>query len=154
MQMRMRLITITTLTLILGLAGLARAADNKPLPTKPMAVWFYADWCMNCKLIAPKIAEVKPDFERSVEFVRLDVTNEERKAKSREQAQKLGLYSLYMSNKATGWLALIDSSGNKVGELHQEMTVDQIRKELSKIALPTSTPATPDSAAPVEGLSP
>lgn len=149
----MRLKGMMVLALLFGFVT-AAMAENKPVPAKPLAVWFYADWCMNCKLIAPKIAEVQPEFENSVEFVKLDVTNAERKLKSRELAQKLGVYSLYMNNKATGWLALIDSSGNKVGELHQDMSVDKIRQELAKIALPTSTPSTPDSAAPIEGLSP
>ncbi|WP_428313186.1 thioredoxin domain-containing protein [Hydrocarboniphaga sp.] len=120
-----------TLTLLLSLfANLAQAGD------KPMAVWFYADWCMNCKMLAPKLAQVQPEFEQRIEFVKLDVTNEERKAASREQSKKLGVYPLYMANKATGWIALIDTQGKQVGEIRHFMSVDEMREALNQLAGP------------------
>jgi thiol-disulfide isomerase/thioredoxin len=121
-----------TLTLLLSLfASIAHAAD------KPMAVWFYADWCMNCKMLAPKLAQVQPDFEQRINFVKLDVTNEERKLASREQSKKLGVYPLYMANKATGWIALIDTQGKQVGEIRHFMSVDEMRAALDKLVAPT-----------------
>ena len=119
------------LILLLSLfATLAQAGD------KPLAVWFYADWCMNCKLIAPKIAQVQPEFEQRVDFVKLDVTNADRKIESQAQAKKLGIYALYMGNTATGWLALVDRQGKQVGELRHFMSVDEMREALTKLAGP------------------
>jgi thiol-disulfide isomerase/thioredoxin len=117
------------------LAGSASAAG------KPMAVWFYADWCMNCKMIAPKLAQVQPEFEQRIDFIKLDVTNEERKRATREQADKLGILPLYMSNTGTGWLALIDAQGHQVGELRHFMSVDEMRSALTRLAEPQ--PASP-----------
>lgn len=120
-----------TLTLLLSLfAGPTHAGD------KPMAVWFYADWCMNCKMLAPKLAQVQPEFEQRIDFVKLDVTNEERKAASREQSKKLGVYPLYMANRATGWIALIDTRGKQTGEIRHFMSVDEMREALTKLAGP------------------
>lgn len=114
---------LTTLT-----AGNASAAD------KPMAVWFYADWCMNCKMIAPKLAQVQPEFESRIDFVKLDVTNAERKAATRTRAEQLGIGALYMGNTATGWLALLDRQGKQVGELRHGMSVDEMRAALTQLA--------------------
>ena len=117
------------------LAGTASAAG------KPMAVWFYADWCMNCKMIAPKLAQVQPEFEQRIDFVKLDVTNEERKRATRAQAEKLGILPLYMGNTGTGWLALIDTQGRQVGELRHFMSVDEMRAALNRLTAPE--PANP-----------
>ncbi len=127
------------LTLLLSLL-----AASSHAATKPMAVWFYADWCLNCKIIAPKIAVVQPEFESRIDFVKLDVTNEERKAATREQAKKLGILPLYMGNKGTGWLALVDAQGKQVGELRHFMTEDEMRAELTKLAA-TAEPVQPAS---------
>lgn len=137
---RLRIAALLTLSLI---SGIAEAA------AKPMAVWFYADWCMNCKMIAPKLAQVQPDFENRVDFVKLDVTNVERKAASRQKASDIGVLPLYMSNRATGWLALIDTHGKQVGELRHVMSVDEMRAALTQLAGPAEAkPA--EAAAPTE----
>jgi len=101
---------------------------------RPMAVWYYADWCMNCKLIAPKIAAIQPDYEARVDFIKLDVTDAAGKARSQQRARELGILSLYMDNTATGWLALVDRNGRQVGELRQQMTLEQMRGALDRLA--------------------
>lgn len=89
---------------------------------------------MNCKLIAPKIAAVQPDYEARVDFVKLDVTDAAGKAHSQQRARELGILSLYMDNTATGWLALVDRNGRQVGELRQQMTLEQMRGALDRLA--------------------
>jgi len=127
---RLRIALLLLMSLV---AGSSQAAD------KPMAVWFYADWCMNCKMIAPKLAQVQPEFEQRIDFVKLDVTNAQRKEATRLQADKLGITPLYMSNTATGWLALIDTQGRQVGELRHFMTVEQMRTALTQLAEKTKS---------------
>lgn len=133
----MKSLRVTLTLLLFLLASAAGAAD------KPMAVWFYADWCMNCKMLAPKLAQVQPEFEQRIDFIKLDVTNEERKAASREQAKKLGVYPLYMANKATGWIALIDTQGKQVGEIRHFMSIEEMRSLLAKLAAPGTPTASP-----------
>jgi thiol-disulfide isomerase/thioredoxin len=126
---RLRIALLLWISLICSAAS---AAD------KPMAVWFYADWCMNCKMIAPKLAQVQPEFEQRIDFVKLDVTNAERKVETRLKAEKLGIAPLYMGNTATGWLALVDTQGRQVGELRHFMRIDEMRSALTKLADPSA----------------
>lgn len=119
---------------------------------KPMAVWFYADWCMNCKMLAPKLAQLQPDFESRIDFVKLDVTDAERKKATREQARTLDILPLYMDNKATGWIALLDARGRQVGELRHFMSVEEMRAALA--ALAGEAPAAADTKEPAQQAAP
>jgi thiol-disulfide isomerase/thioredoxin len=117
-----------------GLLFQAAASSTDSVSAKPMAVWFYADWCTNCKLLAPKYAAARSGLEDKVQFVTLDLTDDNAKIKTRETAQTLGISRLYYANHATGWVALLDGKGNQVGELHYDQSVEDIRAALEKLA--------------------
>tara|TARA_B100000212_G_scaffold180771_1_gene136053 strand:- start:372 stop:830 length:459 start_codon:yes stop_codon:yes gene_type:complete len=42
---------------------------------KPTYLEFYAEWCEICKEMAPKVAELKKDFDNEINFVFLNVDN-------------------------------------------------------------------------------
>tara|TARA_Y100000994_G_scaffold137048_1_gene112301 strand:+ start:667 stop:1212 length:546 start_codon:yes stop_codon:yes gene_type:complete len=42
---------------------------------KPTFLEFYADWCEVCKEMAPKIADIKDEYETDINFVFLNVDN-------------------------------------------------------------------------------
>lgn len=107
----------------------ATAAD--PLPARePLAVLIYADWCYNCKLLMPKLAQARAGLTERYRFVTLDVTDEPRKLKAKQTAIDLGFMQHYMGNHATGMIMLIDAKGAKLGEIKQDMSVEQIRAAL------------------------
>ena len=42
---------------------------------KPTFLEFYADWCEVCKEMAPKVADIKDEYETDINFVFLNVDN-------------------------------------------------------------------------------
>lgn len=110
-------------------AQLAWSADA-PKATQPMAVLISADWCMNCKLIKPKLQEAYKGYEGKIKFVSLDVTDDKTFFKAKQQAFALGVPQLLNGSVSTGWVALFDSHGKQVGKLMQDMSVEEMQKLL------------------------
>jgi thiol-disulfide isomerase/thioredoxin len=102
-------------------------------PAQPMAVLIAADWCGNCKVIKPKLKQAYKNFEGQMSFVSLDVTDDARFAQSQKLAVKLGVPQLLAGQVATGWVALIDRSGKRVGELRQTMSVEEMQQALQAL---------------------
>ena len=42
---------------------------------KPTFLEFYAEWCEVCKEMAPKVADIKDEYEKDINFVFLNVDN-------------------------------------------------------------------------------
>ncbi len=45
------------------------------LNKKPTFLEFYAEWCEVCKEMAPKVADIKQEYEKDINFVFLNVDN-------------------------------------------------------------------------------
>ncbi|WP_161554170.1 thioredoxin domain-containing protein [Stenotrophobium rhamnosiphilum] len=100
---------------------------------QPMAVLISADWCMNCKIIKPKLEEAYKGFEGKINFASLDVTNDKTFFKSKQQAFALGVPQLLAGSVSTGWVALFDRQGKQVGRLMQDMSVEDMQKALKAL---------------------
>jgi thiol:disulfide interchange protein len=124
--MRLRSILAFLLACVL-LCG-ASARDSRPV-----AVWFYADWCMNCKLIKDKLAVMQTEYGAKVQFVKVDGTTPANQPANEKLAREFGFYDLFMTNNKTGWVALLDRNGKQIGELKQEMTPAQMRERLDQL---------------------
>ncbi len=102
-------------------------------PAQPMAVLISADWCMNCKIIKPKLQEAYKGFEGKIRFVSLDVTDDKTFIKAKQEAFALGVPKLLVGSFATGWVALFDRNGKQVGKLMQDMSVEDMRAALKAL---------------------
>ncbi len=90
----------------------------RPLPqAKLLAVYFYADWCTNCKVLSPIMGEVRNDaaLQKSpVLFVTLDLTDKPRIQQSLLLSSALGMGDYVRAQgSATGYVALLDASTKK-----------------------------------------
>jgi thiol-disulfide isomerase/thioredoxin len=125
---------------LLALSVVFVARGGTVEPVKPMVVVFYADWCMNCKILLPKLAKAQEGLEDRLLFVKLDSTDEARKIASRERAKTLGISELWFVNHATGWAALFDRNRQQVDSLKHEMSVEDLRRHLLELAGPPPKP--------------
>lgn len=121
-------------------AWLAPASALEPL-SKPYAILVYADWCFNCKQILPRLDALMPAYAGRVEFERFDVTNEERKARTRQRAKDLGVGPIYFANKGTGLVLLVNRKREKVGELRYTLSDEQMKIALDAVAAGQAIPA-------------
>jgi len=82
-----------------------------------IALYFYADWCPNCKLLSPKLAKVRKDdaFDsKPVVFVTLDLTSPASIYQSKLLASALGVGEFVkQQGSATGYVALLDAATHK-----------------------------------------
>ncbi len=73
-----------------------RAAAAK---TKPRVVIIKADWCSACQQVDPVMMGLMKEYGDKLDFVMLDVTNDETTAQAAAKAKSLGLASFFESNK-------------------------------------------------------
>lgn len=94
-------------------SGIAREL-SKP---DSIAVYFYADWCGNCKILSPRIKQVKNQNnlkKQNVVFVTLDLTDKPRVHQSILLAQALGIGDfLKAQGSKTGYIAVLDITNKK-----------------------------------------
>lgn len=102
-------------------------------PAQPLAVLIAADWCLNCKIIKPKLQEAYKGFEGKIHFATLDVTDDKTFVKAKQQAYELGVPKLLVGSFATGWVALYDRNRKQVGKLMQDMSVEDMRAALAAL---------------------
>jgi thiol-disulfide isomerase/thioredoxin len=92
-------------------------AQRKLPEAKIIAVYFYADWCGNCKVLSPKLEEAKKTAnlnDKDILFITLDLTNKTTIHQSIMHAKALGIGEYVQEQgSATGYLALLDPKTKK-----------------------------------------
>jgi thiol-disulfide isomerase/thioredoxin len=139
------IIGICTMAIITAAAQPARA-DDAPAEQKPQVVGlvFYADWCGTCKVLEPRIDEVKKELaDKPVYITRVDLTDDATRAQSQLFANWVGLGEIYQEHGgATGFMLLIDPEEKKViqriGAQHSEQ---QIRQAIDQALAAADAPA-------------
>ena len=127
----------------LGLPAAAQAQDmqmhDEMEQTRLVAVLSYADWCGSCRILDPRIQEVRAEnsFE-GVEFVRLDYTERD-SATYFEQAQNANVESAVRAHFGdqirTGLLLLVDlDDGEVVSVINREYSAEDIAQTVQRYA--------------------
>jgi hypothetical protein len=109
------------------------AAPTK-LNAEPMAILIAADWCFNCKIIEPKLRDAFKGFERKINLVNLDLTDDKRFFEAKQVVFSLGVPKLLQGKVAVGWVALYDRHGRQVGKLLQDMSIEEMRQALQSLS--------------------
>ena len=119
-------------------ALMAKQAENPKATT--YAIAYYADWCGSCKVLVPKLDEVKMSLPRKVgeklEFVRFNFTDDGTKASTATMAEEKGLTELYENDGRTGQLKIVDiETGEVLAIIYHTFTVDEIKGALTAVAV-------------------
>jgi len=128
-----RLLTVFFIFASLLSPSLSWSADPAK-SAEPMAVFIAADWCANCKALEPKLQDAYKGFENKINLVNLDLTDDKRFFQAKQVVFKLGVPKLLKGSVAVGWVALFDRNGNQVGQLKQDMTVEEMKRALRNLA--------------------
>ncbi len=126
---------LVLLSMPLGLRAQEQAKEQKVKPPKVLALLFYADWCKACKVLEPKLNQVKRDFQgKPILFTRFDLTDEFTTDQSARYASLLGIENYYRENAGkTGYMLLIDVENKKaLGKITQQNSLEEIKRTLAQ----------------------
>ncbi|CAM9683237.1 unnamed protein product [Pylaiella littoralis] len=112
----------------------AMETSSTPLATaltngRPTVVDFYADWCENCKVMAPSMREIEEQFKNQINFVVVDGSSDKN-------------YDLVDAFRVDGipHLAMVNADGEVetaiIGTVPKDVVVDDIRALLAGRPLP------------------
>lgn len=95
------------------------------LQGKPVVVDIYASWCPACRNVAPTLSQLRQQYEGSVHFVVLDVTDRGTTSQSGNRARELGLGQFFEANRSqTGMITIIDpATGNILAQYRNNANV-------------------------------
>lgn len=99
-----------------------------------VAASFVSDWCASCKVLAPRLAKVIPEFEgRPVKFVEFDFTFGANEALAAAAAAE-GVGALFEQAKgATGFTLLVDrSTGALIGQITMHDDAPAMRERIAR----------------------
>ena len=68
---------------------------------KPTVAIIKADWCSACQKVEPIMMGLMKEYDGKVNFVMLDVTNDDTTAQAAAKAKSLGLTAFFEANKKT-----------------------------------------------------
>lgn len=95
--------------LVAVLALPASAKDGKPT-----VVIIKAEWCAACQKLEPTMMELMKQYGDRLDFVVLDVSNDEKLAEAAKTARKLGLSKFLRDNQKKTSTVAVFGKGNRV----------------------------------------
>ncbi len=118
--------------LLLGAAFLLSgpAAAEEP---GPLVVKIHADWCGTCTRMEPSWESAENALGSSARFVILDVTDADKLAASRKQAEALGIVAFFDAHQAkTGTVGVLSSTGETAATFKGELEVETVRAAIGE----------------------
>jgi thiol-disulfide isomerase/thioredoxin len=102
------------------------SAQAEPAAGKPVIAKIHADWCGTCTQLNPTMAALEERVGDEATVVTLDVTDKDAVAKSRAEAERLGIRKFFDSYKGkTGTVGVIAPDGKIVQIYRGELDVDK-----------------------------
>ena len=149
---------IPSLALALFLFALVAPSVRAAEPEKPsesvkpqvLVLTFRADWCSECRKVEPTIAQTAAAYaNKSVLFLKMDLTNENTKRQSAMLASALGLEKIWQQNQKTGYAILVNpATKNSVGVLYAAQNAQDMAKSLDGALLGAQMMAKEKAAKP------
>jgi thiol-disulfide isomerase/thioredoxin len=94
---------------MIALPGLAQTKSKRPT----VAI-IRAEWCSACQKLEPTMMELQSKYKDRIDFVMLDVSDDEKTAQSAETARKLGLGKFFEANKQKTSTVVVLSPAHKI----------------------------------------
>ncbi len=107
-------IVFSFLALAAMLALPAFAKSPKTGTKRPVVAIIRAEWCSACQKLEPTMMELKSQYKGRIDFVMLDVTDDEKTAQSAAVARKLGLGKFFEANKKKTSTVVVFSASHKI----------------------------------------
>src|SRR5215510_14760863 len=82
--------------------------------SKPTVVLIRADWCPACQKLEPTFKELTEQYKDRLNFVVLDVPNDEKIAESAKTANELGIGKFFEDNKKNTSTVVVLGEKNKI----------------------------------------
>ncbi len=137
MTRRIFLSALAGLILSLGFAPTLHAREL----AKPdyIVTYFYADWCPGCKILSPKLDQVRAENnldKENILFIKLDLTDKPRINQSILLAQALGLGDfLKAQGSATGYVVILDAkSMQEQARFNAGASIEELTEALKTLA--------------------
>jgi thiol-disulfide isomerase/thioredoxin len=110
-KLRRTVIVLGALTLfaMIALPGLAQTKSKRPT----VAI-IRAEWCSACQKLEPTMMELQSQYKDRIDFVMLDVSDDEKTTQSAETARKLGLGKFFEANKQKTSTVVVLSPAHKI----------------------------------------
>jgi len=90
------------------------ALAGTPKAKRPTVAIIRADWCSACQKLEPTMMELKSQYGDRIDFVMLDVTDDQKTAQSAAKARKLGLANFFETNKRKTSTVVVLSPSHKI----------------------------------------
>ena len=106
------LFALLAMVAALALPAVAKSPNAKT--HRPTVAVIRADWCTACQKLEPTMMELMKQYKDRIDFVMLDVTDDQRAAKSAATARKLGLGDFFEANKKKTSTVVVLSPSHKI----------------------------------------
>jgi thiol-disulfide isomerase/thioredoxin len=103
-------LSLLALVTMISLPSMAKSPKGK----RPTVAVIRADWCSACQKLEPTMMQLMSQYKDSIDFVVLDVSDDEKSQKAATDARKLGLAKFFAANKKKTSTVVVLSPSRKI----------------------------------------